>query len=1143
MTRSLKALLTLICLVASVSTTALARYVYVFPSPSANGPLLIYTADPFVQIAAVNTLPDASYAFSNIEGTRTYIIGRGGNVAVLDATKQFTEVVRYGLGANVLAATLSADGRKLLVAAGTFRVIPLYTNDGSPLDFPQSIPNVQAIVLPDDVASAHDSSVAIVTSSSSRTITLVDLNSYSVSAQQTLSQSPNGVSVAPNGLAYVAATGRLYEIDIRSGLNFLNPGGFQFDADAGKPSFTPDGNIAVLFNRTSGAAAGIVAVNLTDRTISTAYQGAGVQLERPLMVNASTGYALSSGRLYSFTVTPAAVPQLSPLGLPEGQIAIAISNETTNPRFLWTTIQNAAYRVALQGGGQIGPLTFSAAAGGIGFNGGGTVGPVAQVRNQTLDLQMTAGSVSLPLSVRAVDTAGRPVPGVVITYSSSAAGMTFAQPTARTNIDGLAEARATLPPNPGNFIIRAQAAGGQAVEFTVRVIASTGGGGSVRFAVTAGNGQIIAAGGVSQPFQVQLRNALGDAIQGATVSWAIKAGTGVALIGAAGTTDSNGFAVAQLTTTTFTPIQVEQFRAVTISAAVDIPGFTGAVDMQSVIYPNLSQPPVVNLTALPANSTGELILPAGGVVLNAFRATILTGLSGLTPVPLPNVGMRTFTAGGAAQTASCRDNPVSNAAGVVICDLIVGSALGSTTMTLVIGESPLYTYTYTIRVIPGAPAKMTILAGDGQSGAPGTVSPRTLVVQVFDAANNLLPGVTVNWSIVSGDGQLTGIIPVTDLEGRSGAQVRFGTTPGAIVVRAATEGLTQTFNAFNDVPVGSFTIVSGNNQTTSPGIPFGTPLTVKLLNPQGAPIAGAAISFAVLSGPVTLSGSNITTNTQGEATVTATAGATQGPAQVRASIGSSNVLTFSLTVGPAGPRVTAVVNGAGFQAGASACSVATIRGTGFTSSLTGVQSAPMTGPLPLTLGGVSVRFANSQAPIFAVANISGQEQINVQVPCEVSAGQQQLVVTAGGQASDGFTVTVADVQPGIFTFTNSANNGQAVAIHSNGTYVTPESPALLGETVTAFFTGLGGTNEARATNALGTGQTVPNDRIIIGVNSQGMPVIAAQYAPNLIGVYTVRFTVDPIAGTGNALAFAIGVVNSSGQTVYGNPTTLPVRAQ
>lgn len=152
------------------------------------------------------------------------------------------------------------------------------------------------------------------------------------------------------------------------------------------------------------------------------------------------------------------------------------------------------------------------------------------------------------------------------------------------------------------------------------------------------------------------------------------------------------------------------------------------------------------------------------------------------------------------------------------------------------------------------------------------------------------------------------------------------------------------------------------------------------------------------------------------------------------------------------PSVAAggVVNGASFRAAADpngAVAPGTIVSI-FGSDLSQGRSQAETFPLPTTLAGASVFFNGIAAPLFYAL----PEQINAQVPFEVSTGTVSMEVHRDGTAAIPQLVNVADVSPGIFVL-----NGGAAAILHAGTFqlVTDSNPVSRGESISIYSTGLG----------------------------------------------------------------------------------------
>jgi len=132
--------------------------------------------------------------------------------------------------------------------------------------------------------------------------------------------------------------------------------------------------------------------------------------------------------------------------------------------------------------------------------------------------------------------------------------------------------------------------------------------------------------------------------------------------------------------------------------------------------------------------------------------------------------------------------------------------------------------------------------------------------------------------------------------------------------------------------------------------------------------------------------------------------------------------------------------------GVAAGSIISITGPKLAS---GTVSGPAS-PLAQTLAGVTVTVGEQLLPLIFVS----PGQINAQLPSSLTAGQYMLTVQSTGQPDATGIFTLERNAPGLFSHEIS---GQAywVAMHADGSYVTPTSPARRGETVTGLGTGFG----------------------------------------------------------------------------------------
>lgn len=1106
--------------------------VFVLPQAGQGSNISVLNANPFALASTLTTISDPAHLFLKTDGTRVVIIGQSGQVAVHD-TATGNQVAIYSLGQQVRGAALTPDGRKLLVlTAASLRIVDMA------VDRPESVPAVDVGTLPDDVAASFDSARAYVVSGVSRTITAVNLATNQRIGQRAIPGTPGGVGVGPNGLIYVPTSNALFELDWRDGFEITVPGGVSFLGEPGKPAFTPDGRYVIFATRPNDSSSSIFEFNVADRTVTSV--SGPPNLHNLVVANNSRAFALAGGNAYVIPVGPIQPPSVAPIGAFPGTLSLALSDEAPASRFLFGQTFNTIYRVDLANTQFVGPLSTIGPASAALFRATPSAGAVAGLQRTMSPAQVVVGDPSFPIAVRAVDSSGRPVPNAPVEYTTSG-GVGLPVTSARTNNQGLAAVTATMPSTPGTYTVRASSSGGF-VDIPIQVVTRP----SVerRFTVFSGQGQVVTAGSSSIVFQVRLRDETGTPVSGQTVSWSLLAGIGVTAITATSVTDAAGIALGVFSASTFTPTPTDRFRPFTVQASVSTGTVDSTLTMQGVVIP-VGASVNVQLTTSLVPSAGVFLLPAGGTINRAFEALVFLQpppSSGLTPEPLPNVGIRAAMDVAGPVQVGCADDPVTSATGAVACNLRTGPELGEGTMNVIVGELAAQTFRYAIRVIPGAPSSLTIVQGNGQSGVNGQVTPLALVVEVRDAAGNPLRSVEMAWQILSGSGELVNPRNATDNNGRASSQVRFGPLPGTVTVQARTGALTATFTLTNTTAADSrLTIQSGNNQTAQIGTPFAAPLTVLVATPAGGPLAGVPVTFAG-NGPINLSSSSVNTNAQGLASITVNAGAAAGAATVTASALGQSVI-FNLTVVPPGPRIDSLLNGASFQPGASPCAIGIVRGRfGIPANSiipASVGAVPM---LAFTLSGVSVQIGGQAAPIYYVSNIAGEEQIGIQIPCEQPPGPSELRVTAQG-ASSALPVTLADVAPGIFETQMTPGVLQGVVLRPNGTYASPGNPLRHNEVATGYFNGLGSTVEARGTNVPGVGQTVPADRIVIGINNQGMPVVSAAYAPNLIGVWVVSFRVTEEAGQGDRQPYAIGVRNAQGTVVYGQPSSVPVRAQ
>ena len=186
----------------------------------------------------------------------------------------------------------------------------------------------------------------------------------------------------------------------------------------------------------------------------------------------------------------------------------------------------------------------------------------------------------------------------------------------------------------------------------------------------------------------------------------------------------------------------------------------------------------------------------------------------------------------------------------------------------------------------------------------------------------------------------------------------------------------------------------------------------------------------------------------------------------------------------------------------------------FGSGLSSVTMQAQSFPIPTSLGGVQVMVNNLPARLFFVS----PGQINVIVPSGIATnGYAVFQVINNGVNSNQVTLFTSPTAPGIFT-QNQAGFGAGAILHVNGSLVSPQNPAAVGETVSVFLTGLGATNPAVVDGAAALANplsTVTDQNLFVDFDGTSATVSFAGLAPGFAGLYQINVQVPQGLPTGN----------------------------
>jgi uncharacterized protein (TIGR03437 family) len=177
--------------------------------------------------------------------------------------------------------------------------------------------------------------------------------------------------------------------------------------------------------------------------------------------------------------------------------------------------------------------------------------------------------------------------------------------------------------------------------------------------------------------------------------------------------------------------------------------------------------------------------------------------------------------------------------------------------------------------------------------------------------------------------------------------------------------------------------------------------------------------------------------------------------------------------------------------------------------------------IPTSLNGASVTIGGKNAPLIYVSST----QINAQVPVDVAAGSQPVVVNNGNGGSTAFNVTVAAAAPAIFFY--GANLG-SVLKNVDFSLVSASNPAKADDVILVYATGLGQTSPAIATGGIVASDAIDNTTTVTAtIGGQAATVVYSIASPGFAGLYQVALKV-PAGVTGSSpIVLTQGTVKSN----------------
>ncbi|HEX3805677.1 MAG TPA: Ig-like domain-containing protein [Gaiellaceae bacterium] len=749
-------------------------------------------------------------------------------------------------------------------------------------------------------------------------------------------------------------------------------------------------------------------------------------------------------------------------------------------------------------GTSIGANTLTASA--TGLSGSPVTFTATAVPDSANSMAVSAGdnqsatvhtNVATAPAVLVTDHHGNPVPGVAVTFAVGSGGGSATGTSTTTDASGVATVGSwKLGTGAGTNTLTVSASGLPDVTFHASGTADS----ATTIALAAGDNQSATVNtAVSTAPKVLVTDQYGNPVQGVSVTYAVGTGGG-SLTGTAQNTGVSGTA------------SVGSWTLGTASGT----------------------------NTLTASSTGLAGSPISFSATGTPDALDHLVLSPASSSISADAGSQSFTAEGRDQF----DNTLGDVTSSTTFSVTGGSCVAAVCTVTTAGA---YTVTGTmlgaqgtasLTVTAGAATTLSINGGDNQSATAHTAVATDPSVLVTDQYGNPVGGVSVTFSIASGNGSLTGASATTDATGiASVGSWTLGTAAGANTLTAAVSGLTSvTFHATATSDVAANLAVSaGEGQTATVHTNVATAPAALVTDQFGNPVQGVSVTFSVASGGGSVTGASATTNASGIATAGSwKLGTAAGANTLSAAVTGLTSVTFGAT-GTADVATTIAANGGDNQSATVNTNIAT------------APSVLVTDQYGNPVQGTSVTFAaagggGSATGTTATSGVNGVATVG-SWKLGTAAGTNALTASATGLTGSPITFHATGTADSAASLAISGGDNQSATVDT--TVSTPPSALVTdqygnpvsGVAVTFAVASGGGsaTSLSQTTDASGLAA--------VGSWKLGTAVGANTLGASAAGLGSVTFDATGVAGAAGSLTVNAGENQSA--TVNTTVATAP----
>lgn len=654
--------------------------------------------------------------------------------------------------------------------------------------------------------------------------------------------------------------------------------------------------------------------------------------------------------------------------------------------------------------------------------------PIQSLSVSPVSTSQTAGGTLNQISATLTNNQGKPAANVAVDFSTTAGafpttgGATASSLQAITNASGIATVQLKSPANLGTATITAASADGTATGSTDVTFVP---GAPETISINAAPEQ-LAPGGTTT-LTVSVIDSNGNPVaDGQSITFTSSAADG----------RFAGFATVTRTTT-------GGLIVIDYTAGVS----TGTKTITATAANAKTATKSLTITATPSSvakltlSTPTASLPADGV----SQATISALVQDASNNPVVGVTVAFANAGGTLSASSA----ITNASGIATVVLTAGSSVLTSRTTASING---YTANADVAFSAGAVAALSINAAPNQVKPGGT---STLTVAAVDSSGNPVPNAPISLTFsAKGSGAaatLNASVGTTNAQGLLVVTYTAGASTGTDKLRAASGTVSTGTVASPDASievspayavVGSVTTAAanasipvGDESLSTPVTPGSTLVRATVLDTAGQPISGYTVSFSTTAGTLDDNGTAVsamtaTTDANGIASVTLTAGKTRMTAQVSASAGGfSHTASVSFTAGAAD---TVTLSAA----------PTTVRPNG-TSNVYALVIDVLGNPVVGETVTFSIPTRNSGLPglntVTAITNQNGLASVVYTAGADAGTDQVNAITSNGKTPTSPLSLTVSNTTPVVASVTLTAG---ATTVQAGGSVITLRARVL-----------------------------------------------------------------------------------------------------